>query len=55
MTMQNDQEQEAFRSMIKGKSSKMGLSEMARITFMSKGATNQTDWRAGMIADMIAN
>jgi hypothetical protein len=55
MTMQNDQEQEAFRGMIIGKSSKMGPSEMAGITFMSKGATNQMDWREGMVVDMIAN
>jgi hypothetical protein len=55
MTMQNDQEQEDFRSMIRGKSSKMSPSEMEGITFMSKGATNQMDWRAGMVVDMIAN
>jgi hypothetical protein len=40
--------------MIKGKSSKQGPSEMAGIAFVSKRAMNQVDWRAGMIANLIA-
>jgi hypothetical protein len=55
MAMQDAQEQEASRSMFKGnKSSKKGLNEMAGIAFISEGATNQVDWRAAMVADMIA-
>jgi hypothetical protein len=38
----------------KGKSSKKGPSEMAGIAFVSEGATNQVDWRAAMVADLIA-
>jgi hypothetical protein len=38
--------------MIKGKSSKMGPSEMAMIAFISKGAANQVDWRAAMVANL---
>jgi hypothetical protein len=40
--------------MIKGKSSKKGPSEMEGIVFISKGATNRVDWRAAMVADLIA-
>jgi hypothetical protein len=54
MTMQDAQEQEASRSMIRGKSSKTGPSKMAGIDFVSEGATNQVDWRAAMVADLIA-
>jgi hypothetical protein len=53
MTMQDVEEQEASRSMIRGKSSKQGLSEMAWIAFVSVGATNQVDWRASMVVDLI--
>jgi hypothetical protein len=52
MTMQDAQEQEASRSMIKGKSSKTGSSEMAGITSVSEGAANQVDWRATMVVDL---
>jgi hypothetical protein len=45
MTMRDAQEHEASRSMIKCKSLKMGLSEMIGIVFVSKGTTNQVDWR----------
>jgi hypothetical protein len=38
--------------MIRGKSSKMGPSEMAGIAFVSEGATNQVDWRATMVSDL---
>jgi hypothetical protein len=54
MAMQDAQEQEASRSMIKGKSSHTGPSEMAGIVFVSEGAANQVDWREGMVADLIA-
>jgi len=54
MVMQDAQKQKASRSMFKGKSSKKSLSEMAGIAFFSKGAANQVDWRASMVADMIA-
>jgi hypothetical protein len=47
------QKQEASRS-IGNKSSKTGLSERAGINFVSKGETNQVDWRATMVADLIA-
>jgi hypothetical protein len=40
--------------MILGKSSKMGPSEMAKITFVSEGAANQVDWTTNMVADLIA-
>jgi hypothetical protein len=40
--------------MIRGKSSKMGLSEMEGIAFVSEGETNQVDWRATMVADLVA-
>jgi len=40
--------------MIIGKSLKMGPSEMARIAFISEGAANRLDWRATMVADLIA-
>jgi hypothetical protein len=53
MTMQDAQKQEASRS-IGNKSSKTGPSEMAGIAFVSEGATNQVDWRATMVADLIA-
>ena len=53
MTMQDAQEEEAYRSMIRGKSSKTSLSEMVGIAFVSEGATNQVDWRAVMVADVI--
>jgi hypothetical protein len=36
------------------KSSKMGPSEMTRIAFVLEGVTNQVDWIATMVADMIA-
>jgi hypothetical protein len=36
------------------KSSKMGPSEMAGIAFVSKGPTNHVDWRAAMVADLVA-
>jgi hypothetical protein len=52
MTMQDAQEQDPSRSMIRGKSSKKGPSDMAGITFVSEGATNQLDWKAGMVADL---
>ena len=29
------------------------MSEMAWIAFVSEGATNQVDWRATMVADLI--
>jgi hypothetical protein len=38
MTIRDAQEQEASRSIIRGKSSQQGLSEMAGIAFMSEGA-----------------
>jgi hypothetical protein len=40
MTMQDDQEQEASRSMIRGNSSQTSPSEMAGIAFMSEDASN---------------
>jgi hypothetical protein len=40
--------------MIRGKSSKTGLSEMAGIAFVSEGATNQVDWRATVVANLKA-
>jgi hypothetical protein len=41
--------------MFKGnKSSKKGPNEMAGIAFCSEGAVDQVDWRATMVADMIA-
>jgi hypothetical protein len=46
-------EKEASRSMIRGKSSKMGPSEMAGIDFCSEGETNQVDWRETMVADLV--
>jgi hypothetical protein len=52
--MQDAQEQEASRSMIRVKSSKKAPSEMAGIAFVSEGAANQVDWRAAMVADPIA-
>jgi hypothetical protein len=54
MAMQDAQEQEASRSIIRGKSSEQGLSKMAGIAFVSEGAANQEDWRAAMVADMVA-
>ena len=36
--------------MIRGKSSKMGPSEMAGIAFVSEGAANQVNWRATMVS-----
>jgi hypothetical protein len=39
--MQDAQEQEASRSMIRGKSSQTGPSEMVGIAFVSEGAANQ--------------
>jgi hypothetical protein len=55
MAMHNAQEQEASRSMFKGsKSSKKGSNEMAGIAFDSEGAVDQVDWRASMVADMVA-
>jgi hypothetical protein len=55
MAMQDAQEQEASRSMIRGsESSETGQSMMAGIAFVSEGATNQVDWRAGMVADLVA-
>jgi hypothetical protein len=39
--------------MIRGKSSKKGLSEMAWIDFGSEGGDNQVDWRSTMVADLI--
>jgi hypothetical protein len=54
ITMQDAQEQEASRSMIRGKSLKQGLNEMAGIDFISEGAANRVDWRGTMIADLIA-
>jgi hypothetical protein len=54
MAMHDALEQEASRSMFKGsKSSKKGPKEMAGIAFASEGATNQVDWRAAMVANMI--
>jgi hypothetical protein len=49
MTMQDAQEQEASRSMIRGKSSQTGPSEMVGIAFVSEGAA-----RDGKVADLIA-
>jgi hypothetical protein len=40
--------------MFKAKSSKKGPSEMAGIDFVSEGAIDQVDWRAAIIADMVA-
>jgi hypothetical protein len=54
MTIQNAQEQEASKSMFKGKSSKKGRSKIARIAFISERAANQMDWRAAIVADLIA-
>ena len=55
MAMQDAQEREAFRGMFKGsKSLKKSLNKMARIDFCSEGAANQVDWRASMVADLIA-
>jgi hypothetical protein len=48
MTMQDAQGQEASRSMIIGKSSQTGPSEMAGITFVLEGATI-----AGKVTDLI--
>jgi len=54
MAMQDAQEKEASRSMFRGsESSETGQSEMAGIASVSEGATNQVDWRAGMVADMV--
>jgi hypothetical protein len=47
--MQDAQEQEASRRMIKGKSSQTGPSEMAGIAFMSERAT-----RAGKVEHLIS-
>jgi hypothetical protein len=44
--------QEAYRSMIRGKSSKKGPSEMERIDFILEGAIDSVDWRATMVADL---
>jgi hypothetical protein len=38
---------------ISSESSERGLREMERIDFMSKGASNQVDWRVGMVVDMV--
>jgi hypothetical protein len=46
MTMQDAQKQEASWS-IDSKSLQLGPREMAGIDFVSKGAANQVDWRAG--------
>ena len=32
----------------------MGSCEMVGIAFVSEGATNQVDWRATMVADLVA-
>ena len=50
--MQDAQKQEASRS-IGSKSSQPGRSEMAGIDFVLEGATNQVDWREGMLAYLI--
>jgi hypothetical protein len=47
--MQDAQEQEASRSIIRGKSSQTGLRESARITFELEGAS-----RADKVATLIA-
>jgi hypothetical protein len=41
------------RSMIRGKSSKMGPSKMAGTTSVSEGTINRVDWRATMVIDLI--
>ena len=48
MTMQDAREQEDSRSIIKGKSSQIGLSESTGIDFKSEGAT-----KAGKVATLI--
>jgi hypothetical protein len=55
MVMQDAQKQEASRSMFKGsESSKTGPSEMIGIHFVSKGETDQVDWRESMVVDLVA-
>jgi hypothetical protein len=41
------------RSMIRGKFSQTGSSEMVGIDFVSKGATNWVDWRTDMVENLI--
>jgi hypothetical protein len=50
MDMQDSQEKEAYRRMIKMKSSKTGLSEMVGITSISEGEDNQVNWRVDLVA-----
>ena len=54
MAIQDAQEQEAFRSKLKGKSSTQGLIESARITSVLKGATKVVDpiSRTGLVLSM---
>jgi hypothetical protein len=55
MAMQDAQDQEASRSMIRGsESSETGHTVMEGIASMSEGVSNEVDWRGGMIADLIA-
>jgi hypothetical protein len=51
--MQDDQKHESSRS-IGNKSSQPSPSEMTRIAFVLEGEANQVDWRARMVAYMIA-
>jgi hypothetical protein len=50
MTMQDAQEQEASRSIIRGKSSQTGPSESAGIAFKSEGAARVDSKVAALIA-----
>jgi hypothetical protein len=55
MAMQDAQEKETSRSMFRGsESSETGHTIMEGIASVSEGATNQVDWRAGMVADLVA-
>jgi hypothetical protein len=53
MAMQDAQEQEASRSIIKGNCLKQGPSKMAGRASVSKGAANREDWRVALVADRI--
>jgi hypothetical protein len=54
MALQDAQKKEASWTMFKGSdSSKIGPSEMERITYVLEGVDDQVDWRASMVAYMV--